>query len=248
MVDVATDPTPWGPQPGNDPAPAIIENLTLNMALQSYVSANSDCIAFAVNQAMWDISSGGTVEIENLDISQITEAHAKCATAQGLPVSNRATMQSAFNSLAKTSITTANTQLSPDAHGTETVSTLDNLSKVFNETSIQECVAGALNRAAIKDVNTRNSVFVTGSVVQLASAEMQTCINMQDIPGMDGTAQDVAKQFAQAAKSQITSNTTTGRIIACSVYKYWINKAIVLLVLATILLVLRVVIFKRFRV
>lgn len=246
MVDVATDPTPWGPQPGNDPTPTIVENLTLNMALQSYVSANSDCIAFAVNQAMWDIVSGGDVEIKDLNISQLAEARGKCATSQGLPTGNQAVMQAAFESLAKTSITTANQQL---AHDTETVSSITDLSKVFTETSIQECVAGALNRAAIKDVNTRNSVFVGGSVVQTASAEMQLCINAQDIPGMEGvTAQDVAKRFAQAAKSQITSDTATGRLIACSVYKYWARSALVLLVLAAILLMLRVLVFKVFRV
>jgi hypothetical protein len=223
----------------------------MNMALQSYVSANSDCIAFAVNKAMWDISSGGSVDIENLRIDQIADAREKCATMQGLPVSNQSTMQSAFESLAKTSITTANSDLDPGANGTETVNTLNHLSKVFNETTIQECIAGALNRAAIKDINTRNSVFVTGSVVQKASADMQMCINTQVITGMDGTtdsAQDVAKQFAQAAKSQITANTATGRLIACSVYKYWINNAVILLVLATIMLALRVAVFKAFRV
>lgn len=234
---------------GADPTPQIIENVFLGMALQSYVSANSDCLAFSINEALWNISSSGNVEIKDLNISQIADARATCASEQELPASNQGAMQSAFESLAKTAVVTANSPLDSSETGKETATTINSMSKIFTATSIQDCVSGAINRAAIRDINTPNSVFVSGSVLQNATADMQTCINIQDIPGMEGTsAQDVAKQFAQSAKNQLSQETATGRRINCSVYAYWTNTAVMVYVIAIVLLILRIVLFKLFRV
>jgi hypothetical protein len=147
-------------------------DLTLNAIISAVVSSQNSCLSMATNQLLIKVGRiKGNVYIRDVTIDQTSEAFLRCKQTVTIDMDS---MTGDLRQALKNQFLTYDWK----SHQRDTVlKVIDNLTKAFNITNMNGCLAAPINEQYIKvDTVGRDFKMIDYDLTQFATANVKKCI------------------------------------------------------------------------